>query len=81
MKSDQPSDQVRFSAPPGRTPALLAYKRQFLVVDRYFVESLGLDPDDADWLAIGWDWAYPKDAEARGRLYGKFLAAQRAATA
>jgi hypothetical protein len=67
------------------TPAsrryLLAYKRQFLVVDRYFIESLGLDPDDADWQAIGWDWAFPKDAEARRRLYGKFLAAERAASA
>src|ERR1700692_199464 len=32
---------------------LLGYKRQFLVVDRYFIKSLGLDPDDEDWQESG----------------------------
>jgi hypothetical protein len=58
---------------------LLAYKRQFFVCDRHFVEALGLDPDDADWRAIGFDWARPADKDARKRLYGKLLASQRAA--
>ena len=54
---------------------LLAYKRHFFVVDRHFIASLGLDADDADWQAIGWDWVRPRSAEARRRLYGKLLAA------
>jgi hypothetical protein len=58
---------------------LLAYKRQFFVADRHFVEALGFDPDDADWAAIGFDWARPRDPEARKRLYGKLLARTRPA--
>ena len=53
---------------------LLAYKRYFFVADRDFVEALGFDPDDADWAAIGFDWARPKSVEARKRLYGRLLA-------
>ncbi|WP_438022087.1 hypothetical protein [Sorangium sp. So ce233] len=56
---------------------LLAYKRHVFVADRAFVASLGLDPDDPDWQAIGWDWARPADPAARGRLYAKRLAAMR----
>jgi hypothetical protein len=57
---------------------LLAYQRQFFIVDRYFIEALGLEPEDADFEAIGWDWAHPNDTEARRRLYAKLLAARRA---
>ncbi len=53
---------------------LLAYQRHFLVVDRYYIEELGLDPDDSDWRAIGFDWVRPKDSEARRRLYAKLVA-------
>jgi hypothetical protein len=53
---------------------LLPYKKQFLVVDRYFIESLGLDPDDEDWQKIGYDWARPLDIAARTNLYGKLIA-------
>ncbi|WP_433926455.1 hypothetical protein AB3662_26400 [Sorangium cellulosum] len=56
---------------------LLAYKHHVFVADRAFVASLGLDPDDPDWQAIGWDWARPADPAARGRLYAKRLAAMR----
>jgi hypothetical protein len=56
---------------------LLAYKRQFFVTDRYFVEVLGLDPQDPDWTAIGFDWVRPLDVGARTRLYAKRLHAQR----
>jgi hypothetical protein len=59
---------------------LLAYKRHFFIVERYYVEALGLDPDDPDWRAIGWDWTRPRSADARRRLYAKVLAAQRATT-
>lgn len=52
---------------------LLVYRRHFFVADRGFIGALGLDPDDADWAAIGWDWARPLDVEARLRLYGGLL--------
>ena len=52
---------------------LLAYKRQFLIVDRHFVESLGLDPEDPDWAAIGFNWVVPSDPLARIRLYSRLI--------
>jgi hypothetical protein len=52
---------------------LLPYKHQFVIVDRYFIETLGLDPDDADWEAIGRDWVKPASMEARERLYAKLI--------
>lgn len=53
---------------------LLPYKRQFVIVDRYFIETLGLDPDDADWAQIGRDFARPASLQARERLYAKLIA-------
>jgi hypothetical protein len=32
---------------------LLAYRRHFFIVDRYFIETLGLLPEDPDWELIG----------------------------
>jgi hypothetical protein len=56
---------------------LLPYQRQFFITERAYVESLGLDPDDPDWRAIGWDWARPKNRAARGRLYARLLSQTR----
>ena len=47
---------------------LLPYKHQFMVVEAPFVASLGLDPDDPDWDAIGRDWLAPADRAAWSRL-------------
>ena len=58
---------------------LLAYRRDFFVVDRHFIETLGLDPVDTDWQAIDWDWPRPRDPIARRRLYQKRLTALRGA--
>lgn len=55
----------------GEEAFLLAYKKQFFVTDRGFIEGLGLDPADPDWRAIGHDWAKPKEPSARTRLYAK----------
>jgi hypothetical protein len=52
---------------------LLAYRHQFLVVDRDYIDSLGLDPADPDWERIARDWARPADHAARGRLYRKLI--------
>jgi len=52
---------------------LLAYRRHFFIVDRYFIETLGLQPDDPDWELIGRDWVQPRQLDARERLYGKLI--------
>lgn len=70
-------DEAREVASQTAESYLLAYKRQFFVTDRHFIASLGLDADDDDWRAIGWDWPRPASREARTRLYGKLLGAQR----
>jgi hypothetical protein len=58
---------------------LLAYRRHFFIADRYFIETLGLQPDDPDWELIGRDWVKPRQLDARERLYGKLI--RRRATA
>jgi hypothetical protein len=63
-------------APSSRT-YLLAYKRHFFVAYADLVRDLGMDPDDPDWRAIGWDWARPDDPSARMRLYFKRLLSTR----
>jgi hypothetical protein len=52
---------------------LLAYRKQFLIVDAGYIVSLGLDPHDPDWEAIGRDWVRPREVEARTRLYRKLV--------
>jgi hypothetical protein len=52
---------------------LLAYCRHFFIVDRHFITTLGLQPDDPDWELIGRDWVKPRHPDARERLYGKLL--------
>ena len=47
---------------------LLAWKRQYLIVDEHYVRTLGLDPGDPDWELMGRDWVRPVDAAARERL-------------
>ncbi len=56
---------------------LLAFKRQFMVVGAQYIKALGLDPDDPDWEALGYDWVQPGDPAARMCLTVKRLAALR----
>jgi hypothetical protein len=53
---------------------LLAYRRDFLVVGRSFIETLGLDPDAGEWRRLAHDWVRPPDVRARASLYGELLA-------
>jgi hypothetical protein len=54
---------------------LLAFRRQFLVVERHYIETLGLDPDDPDWNVLEFDWTRNADnGAARARLYSKLIA-------
>jgi hypothetical protein len=50
---------------------LFPYRNQFFVTSSEGVRELGLDPDDADWERIGWDWVRPLEAEAWVRLVAK----------
>ena len=52
---------------------LLAYRRHFFIVDRYFIETLGLLPEDPDWELIGRDWVKPRQMDARARLYSTLI--------
>jgi hypothetical protein len=61
----------------GERRYLLPYRRQFFVAEPGFVEALGLDPFDADWDAIAFDWAAPRDLTARSRLWAKRIEALR----
>ncbi|HKU41329.1 MAG TPA: hypothetical protein VJR89_24365 [Polyangiales bacterium] len=48
---------------------LLAYRRQFLIVDHYYIDSLGLDPAHSAWSRMERDWVRPPDRHARAELY------------
>jgi len=50
---------------------LLPYRHHFYVCKAEVIKALGLDPDDPDWEAIGFDCARPKDQEAFARLKAK----------
>lgn len=52
---------------------LLAYKRHFFIVDRHYIEMLGLDPEDPRWQRMARDWARPGDVGARRELYGVLI--------
>ena len=52
---------------------LLAYRRQFFIADRHYIEALGLDPADVDWTALGFDWSRAGGGPARARLYAKLV--------
>lgn len=52
---------------------LLAYRHQFFVVERPYIKSLGLDPNDSAWAALSFDWTTPGASDARARLYSKLV--------
>lgn len=47
---------------------LLSFDNQFMVVDEHYIRSLGTDPADPRWDAIGRDWAKPADVGLRMSL-------------
>ena len=56
---------------------LLAYRRQFLITEAPYIESLGVDPLDPDWARIGRDWVKPADRAAWLRLCAQVVRARR----
>lgn len=58
-----------------RGGTILVYRRHYVVVDRDYLATLGLDPDACEWQQLGRDWSRPRDIEARTRLYGHLIAA------
>lgn len=55
---------------------LLPWKKQFVLVQADFVESLGIDPSHEDWSRIQRDFAKPADEEARNRLLAQAATAR-----
>jgi hypothetical protein len=52
---------------------LLPYRHQFIIVDRHYIETIGLDPDADDWAEMGRDWVRPASADARQRLCQRLI--------
>jgi len=50
---------------------LLPYQKHFFICQPEVISALGLDPNDPDWEAIGYDCARPLDASAFERLREK----------
>ena len=48
---------------------LLAYKQHFFIADRYYIEALGLDPEDTDWERMGRDWVRPAYGGAQAAVW------------
>jgi hypothetical protein len=55
---------------------LLPYRHQMLIVERSFIEDLGLDAEHPDWTRIGRNWLEPGDLAARHRLLKATLRAR-----
>ena len=55
---------------------LLPYKDQYVVVDRHFLQTLGVSPEDPDWQRIGGDWVRPASFDARLRLTARVVQAR-----
>jgi hypothetical protein len=52
---------------------LLPYRHQFMIVDRHYIESLGLDPDDANWAELDRDWLSSASPRARAELCARLV--------
>ena len=50
---------------------LLPFRNQFFVTTSEGIRELGLDPEDADWARIRWDWVRPSEKAAWERLNEK----------
>ena len=54
---------------------LLPFRDQYFVTESAGIRELGLDPDDHDWAAVGFDMVEPEDAAAHARLCARRRAA------
>jgi hypothetical protein len=53
---------------------LFPFREQFFITDASFLAALGVDPSDADWARMGFNWVEPLDPAARDRLEQKLIA-------
>jgi len=60
---------------------VLPFGQQCFVCEAEAVRELGLDPDDEDWRAVGFDLVRPADEAAAERLFERRRAAVRAGIA
>jgi len=52
---------------------LIPYRRHFAVVEKAYIEILGMDADDPDWQVVGHDVAQPRDKMGYRRLVSRRL--------
>ena len=57
---------------------LLPYKTQFFICGCDYITALGLDPEDANWERMGYDWVKPSDKDAWQELFAKLLSFEQA---
>lgn len=55
---------------------LLPFKKQFFICDAAYIDNLGFDSKDDDWMLIGFDWEKPNNKIAWQRLYKKWMKIQ-----
>lgn len=53
---------------------LLPFRDQFFVTNKTYLEKLGFDQSDADWLAMNYDWVCPANEAAKLRVLEKLVA-------
>lgn len=53
---------------------LFPFREQFFITDAGFLAALGVDPADADWARMGFNWVEPLDVAARDRLEQRLIA-------
>ncbi|MFY0572833.1 hypothetical protein ACN28E_54635 [Archangium lansingense] len=53
---------------------LFPFREQFFITDAGFLTALGVDPSDADWARMGFNWVEPLEPAARARLEQKLIA-------
>jgi len=51
---------------------LLPYKQQFFICEATYIEHIGFNPNDPDWILIDRDWVSEKNPAAKQRLYKKW---------
>ncbi len=55
---------------------LLPFKNQFFICDADYIDNLGFDSNDRDWMLIDFDWQKPNNNAAWQRLYKKWMKIQ-----
>ncbi len=56
---------------------LLPYQKDYFICSRYFIEGVGINPDDPNWKEIGFDWVVPQNSRALFKLFEQLARLQK----